>query len=813
MHVIDLAKITPELIKLVGGKAAGLGALITAGERVPDGFCLTTEAHRAGAIPERAVLAAYRDLGEGPVAVRSSSTAEDLPEASFAGQQDTVLDVVGGEALLAAIDRCWRSLDNERAVAYRAAQGIGADDLGMAVVVQRMIDPSAAGVMFTANPITGTRSETVVDAVPGLGTGVVDGSMDTDHYLLPGHGPLPDHGCLTPDQLLELWRAGRRLQRRLGGPQDIEWAYDADGALWMLQSRPITTLFPLPPEREDPRVYLEAGHMQGLRRPVTPMGMSVLQEVSRRWLESLDLKGSMDELVAAIGGRLFLDLTSFVRNPRLRTQVPEMMKIYGPGVARGIRRVLDDPRYVARRTEPMIKPGSLARLIMTSAPRTIADTVRALARPAAARARAFRDLELARQMPRIEPPDAATRIAHAAGLQDANLMGPMMRALPPLWAALTARGVADGLLSGVSEPGDLDSIQRGMPYNVTTEMDLELWSIAQSAAPHRELLINTPPAELAARHLGGELPEFGLTAFLDQYGVRGAAEVDVGVARWAEDPTAVFAALAGYLQVTDSEQAPPARFARAAVEAEADLDRLVGRATRTRPFRARLAGSLLRRSRELAGLRELPKFIWLFPLAEVRRQLLAAGTELVADGRLEEAADIMFLTLPEATEVAHGADHRALIADRRADHEREIRRRQIPGLLLSDGTIPDALPDDTAAEYGPDVLVGLPAAAGIATGTVRIVHHPSEARIQPGDILVAPTTDPGWTPLFLTIAGLVTETGSSIAHGPTVAREYGIPAVICVPQATSRLVDGQTVTIDGATGLVRIEDPVESAVL
>jgi pyruvate,water dikinase len=807
MDVIDLAEITPKMIKLVGGKAAGLGAMIAAGERVPEGFCLTTAAHSGGTIPEDAVLAAYHDLGEGPVAVRSSGTAEDLPEASFAGQQDTFLEVVGDGALLTAIDQCWRSLDSDRAVAYRAAHGLDADDLGMGVVVQRMIDPAAAGVMFTANPITGTRTETVVDAVPGLGTGVVDGSMGTDHYLLPGHGAVPDHGCLTPDQLLELWRAGRRLQRHLGRPQDIEWAYDAGGTLWLLQSRPITTLFPLPPEREDPRVYLEAGHMQGLRRPVTPMGMSVLEEVTRRWVESLDLKGSMDEMVAAIGGRLYIDLTQFVRNPRLRAQVPEMMKIYGPGVARGIRRVLEDPRYGPCRTAPMIKPTALARVILTSAPGTIAGVVRALARPAGARARAFRDLDLARQEPRIDPPDAAGRIAHASQLQDAVRLGPMMRTLPPLWAALLARGVAEGLLRGVSEPGELDAIQRGMPYNVTTEMDLQLWSIAQAAAPHRELLLDTAPAELAARYRNGELPDFGLAAFLDQYGVRGAAEVDVGVARWAEDPTTVFAALAGYLQVTDPEQAPPARFARAAAEAEAGLDRLVGRATRTRPRRARLAGFLLRRSRVLSGLRELPKFIWLFPLAEVRRQLLAAGAELAADGRLEQPADIMFLTLAEAAEAARGADHRAVITERRDDHERETRRRQVPGLLLSDGTIPDALPDDTVAQYGPDVLVGLPAAAGTATGTVRVVHHPAEARIQPGDILVAPTTDPGWTPLFMTIAGLVTETGSPIAHGPTVAREYGIPAVICVPDATTRLRDGQMITIDGATGLVRIEDP------
>jgi phosphohistidine swiveling domain-containing protein len=814
MDLIDLAHVTPETTELVGGKAVGLGALISAGERVPDGFCLTTEAYRSGAVPERAVLTAYEHLGGGPVAVRSSATAEDLPDASFAGQQDTVLDVEGEDALLEAIRQCWASVRSERAVAYRDGQGLGTDDLAMAVVVQRMITPTAAGVMFTANPLTGTRTETVIDAVPGLGTGVVDGTMDTDHYVLPGQGPLPgphDHGCLSPDQLRELQRTGQRVQRALGSPQDIEFAYDAEGTLWLLQSRPITTLFPLPagtdPVQGDPRVYMEVGHMQGLWRPVTPMGVSVLRETTRRWLQIIGVDDAVVDLfLVEIGGRLFMDLTGFVRSPRLHSRVPEMVQVYGPAVARGVRRILDDPRYAPRPGRPgrrAFSAGATARLLLAVVPASLLGALRALARPAAARERAFHELEQVRRQPRTGPADTASRIRSAAGLQDATMTGPMMRSLPPLWGALIAQGVAGWLLRGVLEPGELNATLRGMPHNVTTQMDLKLWSVAEAARPHRELLVSTAPDELAARFSRGELPEFGLTAFLEEYGIRGSAEIDVGSPRWADDSTPVFAALAGYLQVTDPDQAPPARFARAAVEAEAALAALVDRVQRTRPLRARLAGSLLRRSRELAGLRELPKFLWLTPLAEVRRQLLTAGAELTERGLLEQSQDIMFLTLDEALDASHGADLRAVVTGRRREHHREARRRQVPGLLLSDGTNPQALPDDTTAEHGPDVLVGQPAATGVATGPVRIVHHPSEARLQPGDILVAPTTDPGWTPLFLTLGGLITETGSTIAHGPTVAREYGIPAVICVPDATTRLTEGQVVTIDGATGLIQ----------
>jgi rifampicin phosphotransferase len=312
---------------------------------------------------------------------------------------------------------------------------------------------------------------------------------------------------------------------------------------------------------------------------------------------------------------------------------------------------------------------------------------------------------------------------------------------------------------------------------------------------------------LAKRYRQGELPEFGLTAFLAEYGHRGAAEIDVGVPRWAEDPTALFAALAGYLRVNDPETAPDVRFARAAADAEEGLDLLVGRAVRSRPLRAAVAGFLLRRSRALAGLRELPKFVWLHPLGEIRRQLLLAGKELADRGTINTADDIVFLTLAEAAEAAAGMDYRARAATRRTEYERETRRRRVPGLLLSDGTMPEALPDEETLGLGSDNdrLIGMPAAAGTATGTVRVVYDPTTARIEPGDILVAPTTDPGWTPLFLTVGGLITETGSTMAHGPTVAREYGIPAIICVPEATTRLITGQTVSIDGASGLIQVK--------
>jgi phosphohistidine swiveling domain-containing protein len=323
-------------------------------------------------------------------------------------------------------------------------------------------------------------------------------------------------------------------------------------------------------------------------------------------------------------------------------------------------------------------------------------------------------------------------------------------------------------------------------------MDLALWHLAAGAGEHRDLLRDTPPAELAARYRAGTLPDVGLSSFLHAYGHRAAAEIDVGIPRWDEDPAPVFAAIANYLRLDDAEQAPDRRFQRAAAEAEAMLTRLQ---------RRRLAGFFLRRARALGGLRELGKFAGLYTLRDIRRNLLEVGADLAARGLLERPDDIMFLDLAEARA---GTDQRDLVAARRAAYERELRRVHVPVVLLSDGTDVEALAPPVVAADG--ALTGMPAAPGTATGPARVIHDPADARIEPGEILVAPTTDPGWTPLFMTAAGLVTEIGAPLAHGPTVAREYGIPAVVGVRDATREISTGQIITVDGAAGTVTIKD-------
>jgi pyruvate,water dikinase len=278
------------------------------------------------------------------------------------------------------------------------------------------------------------------------------------------------------------------------------------------------------------------------------------------------------------------------------------------------------------------------------------------------------------------------------------------------------------------------------------------------------------------------------------------AEIDLGLPRWSEDPTYIMGVLATYLRLDDPQSAPDVQFARAAREAEEMVAELTRRAASKGRLRGALVRFLLGRARELSGLREMPKFCIVLLMARARELLWTVGAELAEAGRLEGARDIFFLTVPEAWAALDGEDLRRLVRGRRAVYEQEIGRKHVPRLLLSDGTEPTAGTHDATAEDG--VLRGTPASGGMVTQDARVILEPRDAHLEPGEILVAPSTDPGWTPLFLTAGGLVMEMGGPMSHGAIVAREYGIPAVVGVPDATERIETGQQITVDGTTGEV-----------
>lgn len=909
--VRDLRSVGAGMLPLVGGKAANLGELLLAGLPVPDGFCLTTEAYRkvtgapsnvlpglafvhaalkpagrsapafdqsAPAVPvEPAALAdlaagarsailaapmpseiaeaveqAYTALGpDVPVAVRSSATAEDLPFASFAGQQDTYLNVVGTGPVLDAVRKCWASLWTDRATSYRASIGIDPADVALAVVVQRMVDVDTAGVLFTANPVTGRRGHAVIDASPGLGEAVVSGAVNPDHYVVdsltgrvlerklgdksllvravPGGGTetvdvsgASETASLTDSQAAGLAALGRQAEQHFGVPQDIEWAVDSGGTLWLTQSRPITTLYPVPGRygaapQDRPggtRAYLCFSLAQGLTRPITPMGRAALRLIASSVATAAGFDVPEPERgpspYTEAGQRIYFDMTTPLRSTVGRRILPRVFDIMEARSAAVIRQLFDNPAFsVTRRTPLGLLRHVVPAAVRAKAPETV---LRGMFRPRTALRRLdrfIREFEASLAAPAAAGP--AERLDHAEMLLQTRLFTIVPAILP-----LPALGFAMLGLAGKLSPGhrwdSLQPVLRGLPNNVTTEMDLELWHLAgaiRDDSDSRIALTTQDPSHLAREFQAGRLParlDTGLTRFLDRYGHRAVAEIDVGMPRWSDDPAHILNVLANYLRLEDPGLAPDVQFSKAVEEADAQVAILVARARSRSAVHARLVRAALVRARLFAGLRELPKYQLVLGLAEVRRQLLHVGTALADAGTLEQVDDIFFLDFGEVREAVssgHGNDTalRDLVAERRAAYEWELGRRHIPRVLLSDGTEPEAL-QTAAATAVPGALSGSPASAGTVSGPARVILDPVGAHLEPGEILVAPSTDPGWTPLFLTAGGLVMEMGGANSHGAVVAREYGIPAVVGVPDATGRITTGQRITVDGGAGTI-----------
>ncbi|MCD4849917.1 phosphoenolpyruvate synthase [Arthrobacter sp. AK01] len=894
VFTLDIADIRAPMLPEVGGKAANLGELASAGLPVPPGFCLTTTAYRlalsdvglqeviaaleaagpsdldqlnglatrarslvldAGvpAAVADAVRSAYQQLGGNvPVAVRSSATAEDLAFASFAGQQDTYLNVVGIDAVLEAVSRCWASLWTDRAVAYRTTNGIDHASVTLAVVVQEMVDSATAGVMFTANPVTGNRYEAVIDASPGLGEAVVSGAVNPDQYVvdvrrwsivkrtigdrqveirsLPGGGterverpgrdgpgaPAPQP-CLSDPQVLALAELGRKVQEHYSAPQDTEWAIDDDGKLWLTQARPITTLYPqttrTPPGAGE-HAFLNFSLAQGLTRPLTPMGLAgirlIASSVARTAAFDVPDPRSGPAPYYEAGQRIFFDLTAVLRSRVGRAIVPRVFDVMEARSATLMRGLFDDPRFTVRIKTPR-------KLIRHVAPvaakyRVPESLFRGLFRPAAAMKRL--EALTAELRKTLDVPRTATshqRLAHVQRILGEELFAtvPQVLPLPALGFAMLA--LVRRILGDQATYDELQTVIRGLPNNVTTEMDLALWQLASQIRDDPDavaFMAGRTAAALAEQYRDGSLPpvaQSGLDSFLSLYGHRAVAEIDLGMSRWSDDPTHILGVVANYLRLADGAEPPDQQFQKAAREADEQVARFVARARAKSPVHAAIVRVALDRTRRFAGLRELPKYNLVLGLAAAREQLLSVGRELAESGRIERAEDIFFLDLDEAEAALAGDDLHGRVAEHRAAYQQELRRRHIPRVLLSDGTEPEATPG-ISGKQRPGTLSGSPASAGLVTAPARVIMDPVGAHLEPGEILVAPSTDPGWTPLFLTAGGLVMEMGGPNSHGAVVAREYGIPAVVGVPDATSRLGTGQRVTVDGGAGTVSVED-------
>jgi rifampicin phosphotransferase len=783
--VVPLADFGQADLAQAGGKGANLGELVRAGLPVPDGFVVTTDAYTSVISPldlkisERAaagqgaairtdveattmptniriaVADAYARLGAGPVAVRSSATAEDLPGAAFAGQQDSYLDVVGEAAVIDAVRRCWASLWTDRAIAYRNRIKIDPDDVAIAVVVQRMINADFAGVMFTADPVSGDRETIMVDASTGLGEAVVSGLVTPDHYLLNDQGQVRsfqpgdlDRAQRLPDVVLaELTRLGVVVAKHFDRPQDIEWAY-ADDQIWLLQARPMTALPPPPLKLNAAQRRLGSILLDYLPVRPYPIDMST-------WIP-YGPAGLMARVVGRFGFR-------------------DVFEGFLPEDENGI---VD--RLVPRAPRPtfgvLLAPWRTATLAHRYDPRHWTDDARFSDFLARVHNLAAQDLTT---MPwpwlKTMPRQALDSVSPIGDLR--------IDYLPRTGLALLRLSLALRLLGRSASLANLI-----VAHTRTTDANRTLEALAAQA--HEDPQLRHAVNSLDPKSLSA-FPKFEseFHAYLAEFGHRETVTpVLVTPPTQSEAPETVLA----LIKVLAAER--PRR--------PEDTDRALQELLKHPLLRGRRQRAMIKRwvedARAGMAFREDSHFYFLLPLPILRRSLLEMGSRLLAVGVLDKPEDVFHLRLEELEAI----EDPATLADpeglRATVLRRSARRDELAGVRLIDPTAVFPRRDS-----GDALVTGTPSSSGSATGPVRVIREPAEfSRLAAGDVLVCPYTNPAWTTLFQRAAAVVVDAGGPASHAAIVAREYGIPAFMGTAIGTSVLTDGQLVTVDGSTGRV-----------
>lgn len=883
-YTIDFQETDSSAILVTGGKGANLGELSKIdGIQVPDGFCVTTEAYKKVTennqelnrlLDELVQLKAGDRLTIGKIsteirsvienitfsedmsqdigvylarfaersafAVRSSATAEDLPTASFAGQQDTFLNIIGKTAILKHIGKCWASLFTDRAVTYRIQNNYGHRKVQIAVVVQQMVFPQVSGVLFTADPVSGNRKTLSVDASFGLGEAIVSGMVNADNYqVIDGViankkvsakkvaiYALKDGGtkerdlsaaqqnrqALTDEQILQLEQLGRKIEAHFGSPQDIEWclvddAHPAKGYTFhIVQSRPITTLYPIPvrPDcqvttggaAQENHVYISVGHQQMMTDPMKPLGLSLWQlRAARPMFEA--------------GGRLFVDVTDSLVTPTGKANLLEAMEQHDPLIKDAlititarknfIRSLPDDGKGPAlvKSTKGLSATDILAQI--GNDPKIVANLIKDHQTSVAAlkqeiQTKSGRDLfdfileDIARSKKMIF---------------DAQHMGVII-------AAMNASSwLNDKMGEWLGEKNVADLLSQSVSNNITSEMGLALLDVADVIRPYPEVIkyLQQIKADNFLDELlgfeGGKQTRDAIEAFLDQYGMRCAGEIDITNARWSEKPSILIPIILSNIKNFEPN-AGKRKFEQGlsgvSRKEKALLDGLVFLPDAEQ--KAMETQQMIGLLRNFAGYREYPKYGIVNRFFVYKQALLKEVEKLLEAKVIEERDDVYYLTFEELREVVftHKLDLR-LIRKRKEDH-RLFEKLHPPRVITSDGEVITGKYKHKDLPLG--AIAGLAVSAGLIEGKARVILTMEDADLEDGDILVTTFTDPSWTPLFVSIKGLVTEVGGLMTHGAVIAREYGLPAVVGVENATRLIKDGQRIRLNGTDGYVEL---------
>ncbi|MFD1423872.1 phosphoenolpyruvate synthase [Laceyella tengchongensis] len=867
-YVVSLQEIDHTQLLRVGGKGLNLGELSKMdGIHVPEGFCVTTEAYHQALKHNEAFRALVHQLtklntddrdqigelckkirkvimeveipsdvvkdvshvltqlgDEHAYAVRSSATAEDLPHASFAGQQDTYLNIIGKDAILQHIRKCWSSLFTDRAVIYRMQNGFDHSHVHLSVIIQRMVFPQASGVLFTADPIHSNRKVVSIDASFGLGEAVVSGLVTADCYKVQEENIVdkmiatkkwaiygrkeggtetqlidPDQQksqTLTDQQILQLARIGKRIETYFGCPQDIEWCL-VDETFYIVQSRPITTLYPIPEaDDQENRVYISVGHQQMMTDPMKPLGLSLFQLTSFQPMKKA-------------GGRLFVDVTHLLASPDSREMLLNAIEQSDPLIKDALITIVEREGFIKARPKgegvqriSKINEGMSWEFLeknLHKDPTIVRDLIKQS------------EASLAELKQNIQTKSGLDLFDFI--LEDCQRLKKMLsdsQSLDVIMVAMNASfWINKKMQEWLGEKNAADTLTLSVPNNITSEMGLALLDVADVIRPYPEVvhyLQHTKDENFLdelTKFDGGQEAKEAILAYLDKYGMRCTGEIDITKPRWSEKPTALIPMILSNIKNFEPN-ASARKFEQGRQEALNKERELLERLKQLPDgeHKAKQTKQVIRLIRDFIGYREYPKYSMINRIFVYKQALMKEAEQLVQANVIREKEDIFYLTFEELREVVATNKLDDQIINKRKEEHKRFEKLTPPRVITSDGEI-------IAGKYQrenlpPHAIVGLPVSSGVVEGRARVILKMEEADLEDGDILITAYTDPSWTPLFVNIKGLVTEVGGLMTHGAVIAREYGLPAVVGVENATKRIKDGQRIRVHGTEGYIEI---------
>ncbi|RAS75284.1 phosphoenolpyruvate synthase [Priestia endophytica] len=867
-YVVSFQEIDKTQLLLVGGKGLNLGKLSKIhGIQVPEGFCITTEAYQKALGQNKAFHALLAQLtllkvedrnqigeicrkirkiimeveipsdvvksvayylsqfgDEHAYAVRSSATAEDLPHASFAGQQDTYLNIIGKEDILRHISKCWASLFTDRAVIYRMQNGFNHSQVYLSVIVQRMVFPQASGILFTADPITSNRKLLSIDASFGLGEALVSGLVSADCYKvqeekiidkriatkkLAIYG-LKEGGTetqqinpaqqktqtLNEHQILQLARIGRQIEAYFGCPQDIEWCL-VDDTFYIVQSRPITTLYPIPEANDgENHVYVSVGHQQMMTDPMKSLGLSFFL---------LTTPAPMRKA----GGRLFVDVTHMLASPDSRKMLLDAMGQHDPLMKDALITIIERGDFIkslpndkqeqssGKRNKSVSSADSRAQI--ENDPTIVSDLIKSSQRSIE---------ELKQNIQTKLGSDLFDFILEDIQILKKILFDPQSSAV--FMAAIDASSwINEKMKEWLGEKNVADTLSQSVPNNITSEMGMALLDVADVIRPYPEVMDYLQHVkddnflDELAKFDGGQETQEAIIAYLSKYGMRCAGEIDITKTRWSEKPITLVPMILNNIKNFEPN-ASHRKFEqgrRVALKKEQELlDQL--KQLPDGEQKAKETKQMINLIRNFIGYREYPKYGMINRYFLYKKALLKEAKQLVQANVIHEKEDIYYLTFEELHEVVRTNKLDYQIISKRKDEYKLYEKLTPPRVITSDGEI---IVGEYKRENLPaEAIVGLPVSSGVIEGRARVILNIEDAELEDGDILVTTFTDPSWTPLFVSIKGLVTEVGGLMTHGAVIAREYGLPAVVGVENATKLIKDGQRIRVNGTDGYIEI---------